>query len=156
MQGSTGHGIALMQEGLANWRKTGSKFHVPYRLARAAEAHLIAGKTDDGLRLIDEADGDSGDVWFAPELDRLRGELLFKVGDGEEAESCLRRALDAAHAQQARLLELRAATSLAKLLEARGRRTEAEGLVAPIYSQFDEGLETADLRNARDWLDKAV
>ncbi|WP_024518601.1 adenylate/guanylate cyclase domain-containing protein [Bradyrhizobium sp. Tv2a-2] len=156
MQGEHDHGIALMQEGLANWRKTGSKFHVIYRLVRAAEAHLIAGKTDDGLRLIDEADGDSGDVWFAPELDRLRGELLFKASDGEEAESCLRRALDAAHAQEARLLELRAATSLAKLLEARGRRTEAEGLLAPIYSQFDQGLETTDLRNARDWLDKAV
>jgi len=156
MQGETDHGIALMQEGLANWRKTGSKFHVPYRLVRAAEAHLIAGKTDDGLRLIAEGGGDSGDVWFVPELDRLKGELLFKVNDGDQAESCLRLALEAAHRQEARLLELRAAVSLAKLLEARGRRTEAEGLLAPIYLQFDEGLETADLRNARDWLDRAI
>lgn len=44
MQGDSDQGIALMQEGLANWRKTGSKFHVSYRLARAAEAHLIAGR----------------------------------------------------------------------------------------------------------------
>jgi predicted ATPase len=155
MQGETDHGIALMQEGLANWRKTGSKFHVPYRLARAAEAHLIAGRPDDGLRLIGEAGGDSGDVWFAPELDRLKGELLFKIGDTDEAESCLQRALEAAHAQGARLLELRAAMSLARLLEARGRRREAEGLLAPIYFQFDDGLEIADLRNAKDWLDEA-
>ena len=155
MQGETDHGIALMQEGLANWRKTGSKFHVPYRLARAAEAHLIAGRPDDGLRLIGEAGGDSGDVWFAPELDRLKGELLFKIGDTDEAESCLQRALEAAHAQGARLLELRAAMSLARLLEARGRRTEAEALLAPIYFQFDDGLEIADLRNAKDWLDEA-
>ena len=154
MQGETDHGIALMQEGLANWRKTGSKMHVPYRLARAAEAHLIAGKTGDGLRLIDEADRDSGDVWFAPELDRLKGELLVKVRDGDEAESCLRRALEAAHAQGARLLELRAAMSLAKLLEARGQRRVAEGILAPIYSEFDEGFETADLRSAKDWLEK--
>jgi class 3 adenylate cyclase/tetratricopeptide (TPR) repeat protein len=156
MQGETDHGIALMQEGLANWRKTGSKFHVPYRLARAAEAHLVGGKTDDGLRLIAEADGESGDVWFAPELDRLKGELLFKVCVWDEAESCLRRALEAAHAQGARLLELRAGMSLARLLEARGRRREAEGLLAPIYFQFDEGLEIADLKNANDWLDKAI
>lgn len=156
IQGETDHGIALMQEGLANWRKTGSKFQVRYRLARAAEAYLIAGKTDDGLRLIAEADGDSGDVWFAPELDRLKGELLFKVGDTAEAESCLRRALEAARAQGARLLELRAAMSLAKLLEARGRRTEAEGMLAPIYFQFDDGHELADLRNAKNWLDNTT
>jgi tetratricopeptide (TPR) repeat protein len=156
MQGETDHGIALMQEGLANWRKTGSKFHVPYRLARAAEAHLIAGRPDDGLRLIGEAGGDSGDVWFAPELDRLKGELLFKIGDTDEAESCLQRALEAAHAQGARLLELRAAMSLARLLEARGRRREAEGLLAPIYFQFDDGLEIPDLKNAKDWLNRAT
>ncbi len=156
MQGDTDHGIVLMQEGLVNWRKTGSKFHVPYRLARAAEAHLIAGRTDDGLRLIDEADRDSGDVWFEPELDRLKGELLFSIGEGEAAEIYLHRALEAAHAQEARLLELRAAMSLAKLLEARGRRLEAEELVAPIYYQFDEGRETADLWDAKKWLDKAI
>ncbi|MBV8926314.1 MAG: AAA family ATPase [Bradyrhizobium sp.] len=153
MQADTDRGIALMQEGLANWRKTGSKFHVPFRLARAAETHLMAGRIEDGLRLIGEAGGGTGDLWFAPELDRLKGELLVKTGAGEQAESCLRRALEAAHAQGARLLELRAALSVAKLLETQGRRSEAENLLAPIYRQFDEGLETADLRNARDWLE---
>jgi tetratricopeptide (TPR) repeat protein len=108
------------------------------------------------LRLINEAGGDSGDVWFAPELDRLKGELLFKAGDADDAESCLRRALEAAHAQGARLLELRTAMSLARLLEAQGRRKEAEELLAPIYFQFDDGLEIADLKNAKVWLDKAT
>jgi len=101
MQGETDGGITLMQEGLANWRKTGSGFHVPYRLVRATVAHLIAGEADDGLRLIGEADGNSGDVWFVPEPDRHKGELLSKIGDGDEAESYLRRALEAAHAQAA-------------------------------------------------------
>jgi predicted ATPase len=117
---------------------------------------LIAGLTDNGLRLIGEAGGDSGDLWFAPELDRLKGELLSKVSDADDAESCLRRALEAAHAQGARLLELRAAMSLARLLEARGRRREAEGLLAPIYFQFGDGLEIVDLKNAKRWLDKAT
>ena len=156
MQGETDQGVALMREGLASWRKTGSKLHHRYRLARAVEAHLIAGETDEASRLIDEADGDSGDVWFAPELDRLKGELLLKVHDGDEAESFLRRALGGAHAQGARLLELRAAISLAKLLEARGRRSEAEGILVPIYHQFDEGFETADLKSTKDWLEKAA
>jgi predicted ATPase len=46
--------------------------------------------------------------------------------------------------------------SLARLLEAGGRRAEAERVLAPVYFQFDEGLETADLRKARDWLDRAI
>ena len=46
--------------------------------------------------------------------------------------------------------------SLARLLETRGRRREGEGLLAPIYLQFDEGLEIADLKNAKAWLDKAI
>jgi predicted ATPase/class 3 adenylate cyclase len=154
MQGETDRGIALMHEGLASWRKTGSKFHVTYRLARAADTHLVAGKLDDGLRLIAEADGNSGDVWFAPELNRVKGELLFRAGDRDEAESCLRRALEAAHAQGARLLKLRAAMSLATLLETRGLRLEAEHLLAPIYRQFDEGFATADLMDAKAWLDR--
>jgi predicted ATPase len=154
MQGETDRGIALMHEGLASWRKTGSKFHVTYRLARAADTHLVAGKLDDGLRLIAEADGNSGDVWFAPELNRVKGELLFRAGDRDEAESCLRRALEAAHAQGARLLKLRAAMSLATLLETRGLRLEAEHLLAPICRQFDEGFATADLMDAKAWLDR--
>ena len=44
----------------------------------------------------------------------------------------------------------------AVVLEAEGRRSEAEGLLAPIYFQFDDGLEIADLRNAKDWLDKTT
>jgi predicted ATPase len=149
-------GIALMQEGLAAWRTTGSKFHVPYRLARAAEAHLAAGRAEDGLRLIDEAGGDSGDIWFAPELHRLKGELLLKCGEHEEAQKCLDRALEAAEAQGARLLELRAATSLVRMLQARGACEEARGRLASIYGRFDEGLDTADLRQAAALLDRAA
>jgi class 3 adenylate cyclase/predicted ATPase len=55
MQRHIEEGLAVMREGLAAWRATGSKFHVPYRLARAAEAHLVAGEIEDGLRLICEA-----------------------------------------------------------------------------------------------------
>jgi predicted ATPase len=54
-----------MREGLAAWRATGSKFHVPYRLARA------------------------GDRWFVPELHRLKGELLLEAGRRDEVEACL-------------------------------------------------------------------
>src|SRR5258708_19277486 len=55
MQGHIDEGLAIMREGLAACHTTGSKFPLPYRLARSAEAHLVAGEIDDGLRLIGEA-----------------------------------------------------------------------------------------------------
>jgi predicted ATPase len=101
------------------------------------------------LRLIEEAAGHSGDRWFASELDRLKGELLLESGERDQAQNYLRRALDTAHGQGARLLELRAAISLARLLQARCCRAEAAALLGPIYNQFDEGLHTADLEQAK-------
>src|SRR5258708_34673100 len=89
MQGRLEEGLSVMREGLAAWRATGSKFHVPYRLVRAAEAHLIAGEIEDGLRLIGEATDRSGDCWFAPELYRLRGELLIEAGTDVVEVVCL-------------------------------------------------------------------
>jgi predicted ATPase len=154
MQGRLEEGLAIMREGLAAWRATGSKFHVPYRLVRAAEAHLIAGEIEDGLQLIGEATNRSGDCWFAPELCRLKGELLLEAGRRGEVEGCLIQALQAAQDQGARLLELRAAMSLGRVLQAQGRRNEAQGLLAPVYAEFTEGLDTADLQQAKALLDQ--
>jgi predicted ATPase len=154
MQGHIEEGLAVMREGLAAWRTTGSKFHVPYRLARAAEAYLVAGEIEDGLRLICEAADQSGDCWFAPELHRLKGELLLKAGRHDEVEGCLEQALKAAQEQGARLLELRAAMSFSRVLQAQGRRNEARDLLAPVYTWFTEGLDTADLQQAKALLDQ--
>jgi class 3 adenylate cyclase/predicted ATPase len=154
MQGHIEEGLTVMREGLAAWRATGSKFHVSHRLARAAEAHLVAGEVEDGLRLISEAIDQSGDCWFAPELHRLKGELLLQAGRRDEVEGCLDQALKAAQQQGARLLELRAAMSLSRVLQSQGRRNEAQGLLAPIYAAFTEGLDTADLRQAKALLDQ--
>jgi predicted ATPase len=54
-----------------------------------------------------------------------------------------------AHRQQAKSLELRAATSLARLWQRQGRRDAARELLAPIYSWFTEGFDTANLQDAR-------
>jgi predicted ATPase len=154
MQGHIEEGLAVMREGLAAWRATGSKFHVSYRLARAAEAHLVAGEIEDGLRLISEATDHTGECWFAPELDRLKGELLLEAGRSDEVEGFLRQALLAAQEQGARLLELRAAMSLGRVLRVQGRRDEAHELLAPVYVWFTEGLDTLDLQQAKALLDQ--
>jgi predicted ATPase len=72
-----------------------------------------------------------------------------------EAEDCFRQALDLAHQQQAKYLELRAAMSLCRLWQQQGKGAEARQLLAEIYGWFTEGFDTADLQEARalleDW-----
>ena len=69
-------------------------------------------------------------------------------------ESWLRRALDVARNQQAKSLELRAATNLARLWRDQGNHAEARDLLAPVFGWFTEGFETHDLKEARDLLDE--
>ena len=75
------------------------------------------------------------------------------VPDEQEAESCLHQAVDVAHCQQAKSLELRAAMSLARLWQRQDKRDEARELLAPIYTWFTEGFDTADLQEAKALLD---
>jgi predicted ATPase len=70
-----------------------------------------------------------------------------------EAEACLRQALEIAHRQQAKSLELRAAISLGRLWQQQGKRAAAYELLAPIYDWFTEGFDTADLQEAKALLE---
>ena len=74
--------------------------------------------------------------------------------DAAQAEACFHQALDVARQQQAKSFELRAATSLARLWQRQGKRTEARELLAPIYSWFTEGFDTADLQEAKALLEE--
>jgi predicted ATPase len=149
MQGDNKRGIAVVREGITAWRATGSQFHATYRLARAAEAHWAAGETEAGLELIATTIDDSGDRWVAPELHRIKGELYRSAGCSEVAERCLKEALESARMQKARLLELRAAMSLARLWRDQGKPNQARELLAPVYGWFTEGFDTLDLKEAK-------
>ena len=99
-----------------------------------------------------------GHGWWKAELYRLRGELLLlQTGRGSdvltEAASCFRQALDIASRQQAKSLELRAATSLSRLLKRQGKRDDAQRVLAEIYGWFTEGFDLPDLRDAKALLD---
>ena len=88
------------------------------------------------------------------ELNRQRGQLLQRQGHTEAAEELYGKALSIAREQDAKLWELRAAVSLARLRRAQGRRAEARDLLAPIYGWFTEGFGTSDLREAKALLDE--
>jgi len=154
MQGDSKGGIAVLREGITAWRATGSRFHETYRLVRAAEAHLVAGETEQGLQLIPEAIDRTGDRLLLPELYRIKGELFCKAGQAEVAEKCFEQAVRSAQAQKALLLELRAAMSLARLWRDQGKPQQARELLAPVYGWFTEGFNTRDLKEAKALLEE--
>jgi predicted ATPase len=105
----------------------------------------------------------TGERYYEAELYRQRGELLLRRAtkshpaqdsrEQHEAETCFQHALDVARQQQAKSLELRAATSLARLWQQQGKRAAARELLAPIYGWFTEGFDTADLQDAKALLE---
>lgn len=116
-----------------------------------AEAHLLAGNVPAGLAAADEGLAVAErtlDHSYWPELWRLKGELLSAARlDG--AQDCWQRAIDVAGACQSRTLELRAATSLARSWQARGRGVEARALLDPLCGWFDAAATSPDLHEAR-------
>jgi predicted ATPase len=120
-------------------------------LCALAELYVDAGLADEGLLVLASIADRDRDTIFASELHRIEGELLLRRSEPapDEAERCFRRAIELARARAEKSLELRAATSLARLLAARGRRDDARNILAPTYGWFTEGFDTADLRAAK-------
>ena len=151
--GRAEEGLASMRAWVKTCRETGSAFLLPTYLAWLAEACGKIGQRREGLDLVAEAlavaTGPGIHYWTA-ELYRLRGEL---VKSDTEAESSFREALAVAQRQQARSLELRAATSLSRLWAKQEKVQNAHGLLSKIHGWFTEGLDTADLNDARALLE---
>jgi predicted ATPase len=153
-QGQVEEGTAQLRQGLATHRTTGAKMAQSYLLAFLGEAYGVDGQPEAGLQVLDEALAavrDTGERMYEAELYRLKGELLLmrSADHTVAAEACLHQALTIACRQQAKSLELRAATSLARLWQQQGKQAEAGALLAPIYGWFTEGFDTADLQDAK-------
>ena len=130
------------------------RFHFPIRTAIVGRARSAAGDVRGALALYAaalEASMGMGERWYEPELLRLKAEMLVAQPDPrvQEAETCFVGAIALAQRQEAKLWELRSATSLAHLWATLGRPADALRLIAPIYSWFTEGLETPDLTRAK-------
>jgi predicted ATPase len=119
-----------------------------------ADVLALSGQQDEALAVLNdvlEFSRATGACWMDAELHRKKGELLLAsaLGNGAEAEREFRHAIDIAHNQSARLFELRAATSLARLWSVRGRCAAARELLWPIYAWFSERGDIPDLLEAR-------
>jgi DNA-binding SARP family transcriptional activator/tetratricopeptide (TPR) repeat protein len=148
--------IARLRAAIEELKETGARLRHPYYLGLLARLCRRADHIEDGLAVIDEAMAESrahNERWWDAELHRLRGELLWARGtDVRDVETALLRARAIAREQRARSLELRAATSLARLWGEQGRTGEARRMLDEMYGWFTEGFETPDLRRARTLL----
>jgi predicted ATPase len=168
-------GMAQMGEGLAAHRLTGAEVILPHFLALLVEAFAKAGQVEEGLRVLDEALAvvqRNGERYYLAELYRIKGELLLlqakdrrlareaaggqAVSDPQaaQADDCFHQSIKIAREQKAKSWELRAVMSLARRYQDQNKRAEAHALLKRIYSNFTEGFDTADLREAKALLDE--
>jgi len=155
-QGEVEEGISLLRNGSAAYRATGAELYTPYHVALLAAASGVAGQVEEALRLLDDAllmVDRTGEGWFAAEIYRHKGQLMLRQGQPEPAEEFYRKALSIAREQEAKLWELRAAVSLARLRCDQDRPAEARDLLAPVYGWFTEGFDTPDLKEAKALLE---
>jgi predicted ATPase len=169
-------GIALIQQGLAAVRATGTELGWSYNLALLAEAHGRVGQIEKGFSALAEAltvVDRTEERRYEAELYRLKGQLTlqkFQVSGSKfqvppspqhltpnlqaEAEACFHQAIEIARKQQAKSLEPRAVMSLSRLWQSQGKKEKARRLLAEIYGWFTEGFDTADLQEAKVLLKK--
>ena len=150
--GQPEQGIPLLASGMRAYHATGNTQFTPLFLTTLADAHRIAGNPEAGLEQLAEAERlaeTTKERIVLAETLRLRGDLLLLGNDRAGAEASFTAAIAVARRQAARLFELRATTSLARLWRAQGRGAEARDLLAPIYDWFTEGFDAPDLVEAQ-------
>ena len=151
-QGETAEGLASARQAFAD--RTAITRNSPWGFWTMAYCCQRAGELDEALELSAkglETGKATGERWYETELFRFKGELLVSHRPrlNHEAEASFQQALALAREQQAKLWELRAATSLARLWRDQGKRQQARELLAPVYNWFTEGFDTLDLKEAK-------
>lgn len=152
-------GIGLINQGRAYWQFVGARIGDPIFLYVLATAQIAAGRLAEAQSAVEEGlaqIAQSGERAWEADLHRLAGELSLKTNgpNTAHAQACFLKALELARELKARIFELRAAASLARLWESQVRRQEALDLLAPIYNWFTEGFGTRDLKDAKSLLDE--
>ncbi len=157
-QGEVEAGLVLIRDSVAPMLDYGISWTVAV-LSLMATSLARHGDAQEGLELVTKtlASVQRDDArWWEAELHRVQGEILLANGRNasDRAENCFHQALDVARNQNAKMVELRAGTSLARLWQAQERPGEAHDLLAPLYGWFTEGFDTADLKDAKALLDE--
>lgn len=127
----------------------------PFGISLLATSLLGAHRLDEALdasaKALDIAES-TGERFYLAELWRLKGEILARRGRLADAESALEQAIAVARRQSAKLFELRSVATLCTLLDEPRRSSIAREVLGPLYAGFGEGVDAADLRDARTLL----
>ena len=158
LTGKPSDAVQTITTGISVFRSTGATIFIPMWSCHLAAAYADLGQFEDAQRCISEAMvavQATKETLFEAELCRIAGEitLMSPQADVTGAEANFERALAVARSQQAKSWELRAATSMARLLRDQGKHEEARELLAPVYGWFTEGFDTLDLKEAKALLD---
>jgi DNA-binding SARP family transcriptional activator len=158
LSGEVELGLSTMIKGSEAYREIGTRNALSMHLTLLADAHLRNAQGGEAAIFIKQAEEfieETGEKFFQAETLRVKGEmrLIQSPANVDEAESLFCQALQVAHAQEAKTLELRAAMSLARLRQSQGRVAEARQTLEDVYNWFTEGFNTPDLKEARMLLD---
>jgi len=179
--GRLAEGIPQLRGAMETFNAHGNEIGMPYYRAVLAEGLAVSGDIAGGLRLIEDSLSQiARPGWeercHLAEILRLKGEILLMqesqrakvkgqkskietdprslpLNPQGEAEECFLKAIAVAQEQHAKSWELRASTSLARLWQSQGKRTEAHKLLSDVYNWFTEGFDTADLQEVQALLE---
>jgi hypothetical protein len=152
-RGEVKAGIEMLRSSLeklhaARYEFFTTRFHIGLTRGLAASGQFLEGATlvNETIRRTEA----KGDTSYIPELLRLKGNILLAVPEPriEDAEACFTQSLELSRAQGSRARELRTATDLAAVWAGQSRSDDARALLLPVFEQFTEGLDTADLKTA--------
>ena len=151
--------VRTIKAGVEFLRSTETTMWMPLFLSHLAKANAGIGRFDEASTKIGEATTavrTTKENWYEAEINRVAGEIALQgmEPDAAKAEACFATALEIARKQKAKSWELRAATSMARLLSAEGRPQAAHEILAPVYGWFTQGLDTSDLKQAKILLEE--
>ncbi len=144
-------GVAELERGILDWRKTGAELHVPTWSSFLADAALVVGDLDTAERALSDGIETSerhGDVFALAELQRLVGRLRLKQERRSLARRALEEAVGTARRQDAGLYLLRAGRDLAQLIADDGDATGARDILKPIVGSITEHRAGLDFQEA--------
>jgi tetratricopeptide (TPR) repeat protein len=153
--GHAAEGVELIRRGINDTLETGSRLMLSACTGYLAAVLEQRGAVFEALETLEQAlQLYPDEIYYRPEIFRLRGELHLKTRQPDLAQADFRDSISLARSMGAKGWELRTTMSLARLLASQGRREEARTMLAEIYNWFTEGFDTADLKDAKAMLDE--
>lgn len=155
-RGETEQGLGMIQQATAMLHSMGANLLRNYFLGILADAYIKLGQLAEAMEIVDEAIErieNSVDRFYEPEIYRLKAELLWEMHDATgEAKTFVQKAIQISRERNVRWFELRSTLCLGKMWQSQGNIQEAHQILEPIVNWFTEGLDTADLSEAREFL----